>query len=137
MGIVGIGFQSCNSTILVFDVQQCAIEVDPIYFSATSNANVGSTEKEVEALKIASQKVDAMLFKEVTRLEGEENLTYVDLIEHNIDFDQDLLKGRHNEDTITNAHISHNFSNFTNCIVHLTIVEIKATTKFSLQIQQR
>jgi hypothetical protein len=38
-------------------------------------------------------------------LEGEEKLTYVDLIEHNIDSNQDLLKGRHNnEDTITNAH---------------------------------
>jgi len=98
--IIGIGFQSCNSTILVFDVQQCAIEVGPIYSSATSNANVGSIEKEVEVLKIASKKGDAMLFKEVTMLEGEENLTYVDLIEHNIDSNQDLLKGRHNEDTI-------------------------------------
>jgi hypothetical protein len=55
--IVGIGFQSCNSTILVFDVQQCAIEVDPIYSSATtSNADVGSIEKEVEVLKVAKQK---------------------------------------------------------------------------------
>jgi hypothetical protein len=95
------GFQSCNSTILIFDVQQCAIEVGPIYSSATSNANVGSIEKEIEVLKVASKKIDAMLFKEVTMLEGEENLTYVDLIEHNIDSNQDLLKGRHNEDTIT------------------------------------
>lgn len=101
MEIVGIGFQSCNSTILVFDVQQCAIEVGPIYSSATSNANVGSIEKEIEVLKVASKKIDAMLFKEVTMLEGEENLTYVDLIEHNIDIDQDLWKRRHNEDTIT------------------------------------
>lgn len=84
------GFQSCNSTILIFDVQQCAIEVSPIYSSTMSNANVGSIEKEVEVSKVASKKVDAMLFKEVTMLEGEENLTYVDLIEHNIDIDQDL-----------------------------------------------
>jgi hypothetical protein len=33
-----------------------------------------------------------MWFKEVTMLEGEENLTYyVDLIEHNIDSNQDLF----------------------------------------------
>jgi hypothetical protein len=74
----------------------------PIYSSGTSNANVGSIEKEVEVLKVASKKKGvAMLFKEVTMLEGEENLAYVDLIEHNIDSNQDLLKGRHNEDTIT------------------------------------
>jgi hypothetical protein len=41
--------------------------VGPIYSSATSNANVGS-------LKVASKKGDAMLFKEVTMLEGEENV---------------------------------------------------------------
>lgn len=77
MEIVGIGFQSCNSTILVFDVEQCAIEVDPIYFCATCNANVGWTEQEVEVLKVASKKKsDAMLFKEDTLLEGEENLIY-------------------------------------------------------------
>ncbi len=39
----------------------------PIYSSATSNANVGSIEKEVEVLKVASKKKgDAMLLKEVT-----------------------------------------------------------------------
>jgi hypothetical protein len=58
------------------------IEVGPIYSSATSNADVGSIEKEVEVLKVASKKKgDAMLFKEVTMLEGEENLTHVDLVE--------------------------------------------------------
>jgi hypothetical protein len=49
----------------------------------------------------------------------------VDLIEHNIDSNQDLLKGRHNEEDNHKMHtLVTNFSNFINCIVHLTIVEI-------------
>ncbi len=50
-------------------------------------------------------------------LEGEENLTCVDLID--IHSNHDVLKASYNGNTITYAQIGHNFGNFPNYTLYI------------------
>jgi hypothetical protein len=71
----------------------------------------------VQASKVPRKEGDPTTFKEITMLEGEENLTCVDLID--IHSNHDVLKASNNGNIITNAQIGHNFSKFSNYTLYV------------------
>jgi hypothetical protein len=68
----------------------------------------------VQTSKVPRKEGDPTIFKEFTMLEGEENLTCVDLID--IHSNHDVLKAGN---TITNAQIGHNFGKFSNYTLYI------------------
>jgi hypothetical protein len=88
----------------------------PISYITTSNAMIQSTQM-VQALKVPRKEGDPTIFKEITMLEGEENLTCVDLID--VHSNHDVLKASNNGNTITNAQIGHNFGKISNYTLYI------------------
>jgi hypothetical protein len=90
--------------------------IGPISSITTSSAMIQSTQM-VQASKVPRKEGDPTIFKEFTTLEGEENLTYVDLID--IHSNHEVLKASNNGSTITNAQIGHNLGKISNYTLYI------------------
>ncbi len=88
----------------------------PISSITTSSAMIQSTQM-VQASKVPRKEGDPTIFKEITILKGEENLTCVELID--IHSNHDVLKASNNGNTITNAQIGHHFGKISNYTLYI------------------